>query len=80
VKPPGKSTNCEHSVTADRQEGAKKRMIRSVPKVNFISYADDFVITAISKEVIARECKQITTFMSSKISNNSRDTLHRDSL
>ena len=49
-------------------------------KVNFIRYADDFVITAISKEVISKECKQITTFMSSKISNNSRVTLHRDSL
>jgi len=48
--------------------------------VNFIRYADDFVITAISKEVISKECKQITTFMSSKISNNSRVTLHRDSL
>jgi RNA-directed DNA polymerase len=32
------------------------------------------------REGLAKECKQITTFMSSKNSKNSRVTLHRDSL
>jgi len=71
-------TNGEEKLEADIKACFNKKFPRwKNKKVNFIRYADDFVTTAISKEVIAKECKQITTFMSNKKSNYSRVTLGR---